>query len=514
MAVTLEINTKVDTKDAVKSTEQLDKSIDQVDNSVNTVTDSFDKMTGGAITAFKNIVSGAKSGVAAMFTLKGAIAATGIGALVLAVGSLVSYFKNTQEGADKLNQAFEVIGATVDVLVDRLSTVGEAFTLLFTEPTKAVELFKQAVSGIGDEIMQEAGAALELERAFQALEKRRIDFIVTEKRLTAEINAARLASEDFNLSVEARSAANQRAIALERQLASERAEQAREALRIQAERNALGESLNEDIEKERNLEAQLFQIESDRDTRLKELIAKQRTLNDELAKGRDVRAIQPMETMDSITPSGELTPEGQIELSQQELLNQKILEENERFAEEDAQITKDKSDKKLELEKKEAAARQAISSTTNKILSASSLLAEKNVKAQKGIAAAQATFDTYAAIAGSLRAAQTSPGAAIPGYAIAQAVATGVFGFLQVRKILSTNVSGGGSVSSGGGGGATGGAVPTQTEEARVPSFDFFNQGVGGTQNAAFDRKAYVVSQDIKDQRQLDERLDDLAKIQ
>lgn len=139
-------------------------------------------------------------------------------------------------------------------------------------------------------------------------------------------------------------------------------------------------------------------------------------------------------------------------------------------------------------------------------------LAEKNAKAQKGIAAAQATFDTYAAIAGQLKAASSA--GQIGPLAIAQAVATGAFGFMQVKKILSTNVSGGGSVSSGGGGGAAGGAVPTQTEEARVPSFDFFNQGVGGTQNAAFDRKAYVVSQDIKDQRQLDERLDDLAKIQ
>ena len=137
-------------------------------------------------------------------------------------------------------------------------------------------------------------------------------------------------------------------------------------------------------------------------------------------------------------------------------------------------------------------------------------LAGKNEKAQKGIAAAQATFDTYAAIVGSLRAAQTSPGAAIPGYAIAQAVATGVFGMLQVKKILSTKTGSSSTptVSSGAGGG---GARPS-VETPRIPNFNAQNQGVGGRDGFGSVR-AVVIQQDIKDSASLDNRVDDLIKI-
>jgi hypothetical protein len=137
-------------------------------------------------------------------------------------------------------------------------------------------------------------------------------------------------------------------------------------------------------------------------------------------------------------------------------------------------------------------------------------LAGKNEKAQKGIAAAQATFDTYAAIVGTLRAAQTSPGAAIPGYAIAQAVATGVFGMLQVKKILSTKTGSTSTptVSSGAGGG---GARPS-VETPRIPNFNAQNQGVGGRDGFGSVR-AVVIQQDIKDSASLDNRVDDLIKI-
>ena len=136
-------------------------------------------------------------------------------------------------------------------------------------------------------------------------------------------------------------------------------------------------------------------------------------------------------------------------------------------------------------------------------------LAGKNEKAQKGIAAAQATFDTFAAVVGSLRAAQTSPGAAIPGYAIAQAVATGVFGLLQVKKILSTSTGGGSPSSVSGGSG--GGARPS-TNTPRIPDFTANNQGVGGGSGFGTVR-AVVVNQDIKDTAQMDNRVSDLIRI-
>lgn len=74
----------------------------------------------------------------------------------------------------------------------------------------------------------------------------------------------------------------------------------------------------------------------------------------------------------------------------------------------------------------------------------------------KALKIAETIISTYSAIAGQLAASTKSPGAAIPGWAIAQAIATGVFGLLQVKKIMETPIPG----KDGGGGG--GGGVDLQ----------------------------------------------------
>lgn len=66
----------------------------------------------------------------------------------------------------------------------------------------------------------------------------------------------------------------------------------------------------------------------------------------------------------------------------------------------------------------------------------SSILAEGTVM-QKGLAVSASLINTYSAITGQLKAFAGVP---IPGYAIAQAIATGVVGFANVAKILSVKV--------------------------------------------------------------------------
>ena len=112
----------------------------------------------------------------------------------------------------------------------------------------------------------------------------------------------------------------------------------------------------------------------------------------------------------------------------------------------------------------------------------------------KAFAVAGATIDTYAAIAGQLRAFSKVP---IPGYAIAQAVATGLVGLSNVKKILSTDVSGGsvGSAPSiGSVGGSIAASVPAQTGLGDV--VDTINgQGQQPVQ-------AYVISQEVTDSQE------------
>lgn len=507
MTVVLEIKTEVDVTQAVAAQKELGAGVEANTEAVDGMTSSLDKMTGGAITSFRSIVKGAKSGVIAMTTLKGAIAATGIGLLIVAVGSLVAYFQSTQEGADKINQAFAVIGTTIDVLVDRLSTFGGGLVEIFNGNfNEGLDILAGSFKGVTEEIEKEGKASLQLEKDFQVLEKRKIDFIVTEKKLRAEIEASKLASEDFTKSVGERLDANTRATQLERQLATERTEQTKEELRIIRERNALGNSLNDDLENQRMLEAELFQIESDRDTRLKELVGKQRTLTDELQKQLDIqKEIDATNEFETLEPADapELTPEQSLKVKQEEAMFAKLKEVNLEFKDFQEINTKEQADLEIaRLERKEA----ILLDIKNKAFGAAFILAGKNAKAQQAIAASEATINTLVAMVGTLRAFATNP---TPGLAIAQAIATGVFGFAQVASILQ---GGKGSTSSPSVS-TSGGAIDSGEDTgSSIPNFDFANQGVGGNAGSELNRN-FVILQDIKNQEVIRERITDLSKI-
>lgn len=85
-------------------------------------------------------------------------------------------------------------------------------------------------------------------------------------------------------------------------------------------------------------------------------------------------------------------------------------------------------------------------------LGAISQLVGEQTKQGKAFAVAASLINTYAAIAGQLKAFAGVP---IPGYAIAQAIATGLIGFAQVRKIIATQVPSSSTTSQGTMGGGT-----------------------------------------------------------
>jgi len=92
--IDIDVRTGKSVKDVNKLNGTIKKSEDQVEltkKASDGLVASLDRMTGGAVTAFKGIVSGAKLGVRAMGALKLAIISTGIGALLIAVTSLVVF---------------------------------------------------------------------------------------------------------------------------------------------------------------------------------------------------------------------------------------------------------------------------------------------------------------------------------------------------------------------------------------------------------------------------------------
>ena len=70
-----------------------------------------------------------------------AIIATGIGALVLVVSSLMAAFTSSEEGANKFNKILGVLGAVVDNFIDLLADFGEAIISAFENPKEALMSF-------------------------------------------------------------------------------------------------------------------------------------------------------------------------------------------------------------------------------------------------------------------------------------------------------------------------------------------------------------------------------------
>lgn len=140
-------------------------------------------------------------------------------------------------------------------------------------------------------------------------------------------------------------------------------------------------------------------------------------------------------------------------------------------------------------------------------LSSLSDLVGRETAAGKVMAAAGATIDTYAAIAKQLKVFSGVP---IPGYAIAQAIATGIFGLVQVKKILSTPVPGKGS----GGGSAPSISSVTAPLQAQLPqsSTTRLDQGqLNQIGNATV--RAFVVESDVSNNQDRIRRLNRAARL-
>ena len=172
------------------------------------------------------------------------------------------------------------------------------------------------------------------------------------------------------------------------------------------------------------------------------------------------------------------------------------------------QNEKDGAEARVKIADAEFQAKQMLLDGISGSLDAASELAGRNTAAGKALAVASALIDTYAAIAGQLKAFSGVP---VPGFAIAQAVATGVAGFAAVKNILSVKVpneSGGG----GQGGSFSGGGG------ASAPSFNVV--GTSGVnqlgQTLANDNtpiKAYVVGADVTSQQEFDRNIVDTPSI-
>lgn len=222
------------------------------------------KIMGVSLNSVKaGFVSAGKSAKVMFGSIKAGLISTGIGAFVVLIGSLVSYFTNTKRGADQLSQAFTAMGATVDVLTDRFSRMGEIITLVFSGKFKeAGEVAKGIFSGITEEIGKEVDAMVALKKRTQELRDADNEFMIQKAATRQEIEKARLIAEDETKSAKERLDNLTKALELEEKTTKRELELARERLAIQEEEMALSENSAEDEARLAQLKVELIATET------------------------------------------------------------------------------------------------------------------------------------------------------------------------------------------------------------------------------------------------------------
>jgi hypothetical protein len=152
MAENKKINITVETSSATKNVEKLNNELKKTSEAakkngadlteVSKITGGF---AGGAISKFQGL-SSTLGGVSKAFnTMKGAIIATGIGALVVIIGSLITAFKSSAEGQDKFAKIMGAIGAVTGKVIDTLAAFGEIVISVFENPKKAINDFAKLI---------------------------------------------------------------------------------------------------------------------------------------------------------------------------------------------------------------------------------------------------------------------------------------------------------------------------------------------------------------------------------
>jgi len=279
MAVEKVIKLKVENGEALLNIEEVNKALadtnkqtDNLNETMSSATESIDKFTNGAASGFKAVVSGVKTFIGSLTAVKTALVATGLGALVVVLGSLFTYFTQTSRGADKFAEIMGGVSAAVKVVIDRVVLLGEGIVELFSGNfTKAIETVKNAFTGIGAEIVKETKAGAALAKQLDDIEDRERELIKLRAKANLQITEARLIADDQTKSIEEREKAVRRAAELEGQVAAAEQKNAQAYVKYLKERIKLGESTDEDLRQLAEKEAEVDRLRAETSRRNKKL---------------------------------------------------------------------------------------------------------------------------------------------------------------------------------------------------------------------------------------------------
>lgn len=245
---------------------------------------------GGVASVATGGISAFKAMIPAINGIKLALISSGIGAIVVALGTafaaLTSYLKGTEEGSMKLHKVMGYIKGAFNALLVRVQLLGEAVSLVFEGKFKeAGQKLKEAFSGgLLEEIKEDAKETLGYaERENKLLVDKR-NLRVEESKLQSKINELKLIAwnntGEFN--AETRQKALNDAKALEFKIMNEKVRLAKEEYDIIKNQNAMSKSGTAELDKEADAEIAINSIKADYLSKQKEYLEKQVQINNAL----------------------------------------------------------------------------------------------------------------------------------------------------------------------------------------------------------------------------------------
>mgnify|MGYP003647118145 CR=1 FL=1 len=536
----------------------------------------IDKQTGGAISGFQGFAKSIGGATKGMKLLRIAWIATGIGAFVVVITSLIAAFTRSEEGQEKLQVGLKMLGAVVNQVMDTFASLGEGIIEAVTNPKKALEdlggsilkFFKNpiettlnAVKGLKDGVVEmidetkkEVLAIGEVTKSRQKAHHIERALQVERAEANREINDIRLKAEDrVNQTAAERIVLLRKAQKIEEDITAKEIEA--KQLLVDAQIKEMEQGLNNKEVKDElaKLQAELINLDTKK-LRSQRLLQTQITtaLNEEKAAAEEKKKIADKKIEDDGIAAQKVIDDAKTK--EQERLDG-IKEIQDAFEAEEAERNVITEEEKATLEaekaiadldklnateeqkakivaywnneiqkgknkdaKNDEARDKAVSNAKLDIAKQSMALiqevAGKGSAIGKAMAIGQATISGIEGVQNAYSTAQESPiTATFPAYPYIQAGLAGIFSAVQIKKIASTKADGKGATPSPTVSGGAG-ATPSLPPSFNTVGSSDTNQlaSVIGQQEQQ-PVQAYVVSNDVTTAQGLERNIVEGATI-
>ncbi len=308
---------------------------------------AVDGVTGGAVTKFRALSGGIKAATASTKAFRIALIATGIGAFVVAIGTLVANLQNSEAGFNRVQKLLKQVGVVAGNVTDIFFSLG---TSLFALVTRDFDLMKESFSEATDRI-KNFGEETKKEIKIQGdLSDQQAELTKIERQLTidrAEANRKRASlleksADRENFTAKQRIKFLEEAAKIDEEITNEEIKAAEIRLNLKVEENKLSESSKEDLDEEARLKAELTNLETARLRKQRAVTAQITTaLREEQAERKAIRNKEEAE---------QKAIKAKEEAEQKAIKTKEEAEQKAEDAKLQAKIEKEKADEKTRLD--------------------------------------------------------------------------------------------------------------------------------------------------------------------